>query len=224
MFRSLFSWMLPIGAGFSRWLRGSELGFDPCSPGCSPSASWRLRRWPDSARVSILVLLDAAHRRRCSASGVMRSGRSFDPCSPGCTPIGLLASYGRSNAVTEVSILVLLDALRPLSCRNLLSVRQFETVFVRPFMSFLPTAALARWLFRPSSQLLRLKLVLAYVGACLIGCRYFGSSNRGSGPSRWSPGEDAGLDHLQNLRQEFGAPPCSLPQCVPVRRSVFGPT
>src|SRR6185437_2680117 len=110
LFRSLFSWMQHVGPRMT-WPWPAPTGFDPCSPGCSTSASTvqpftacrakfrSLFSWMQhvgyapvifrsgTTYVSILVLLDAARRPP-------------HPVHPACS--------------TKVSILVLLDAARRL--------------------------------------------------------------------------------------------------------------
>jgi len=115
-FRSLFSWMQHVGyprVGTPYTLTAiAPACFDPCSPGCSTSASSSTSHLPGvngfrslfswMQHVGWLVSHPCNRCRR----------RGFDPCSPGCSTS---ASLGRSSPPTNsrpVSILVLLDAAR----------------------------------------------------------------------------------------------------------------
>ena len=103
----MFSWMLLTGLT-EQALRSSEwICFNPCSHGCCSPARTRIQGEARIYRVSILVLMDVAHRPMIS-DDVVGLLLCFNPCSHGCCSPATrawLLQYRRY----KVSILVLMD-------------------------------------------------------------------------------------------------------------------
>src|SRR6185437_10411397 len=134
-FRSLFSWMQHVGEygptvhslprkvsilvlldaarrlrprHFSVW---DHLCFDPCSPGCSTSAT--ASRAPAMLDKSFDPCSPGCSTSASLISRTRSASACFDPCSPGCSTSATFQIF-TNREQCRVSILVLLDAARRL--------------------------------------------------------------------------------------------------------------